>query len=48
MFKSVRYSEKGSNDRESEERVYMYFMDYLDDCEKGYTKKISDMINLLI
>lgn len=35
MFKVIRYSEKGSNEREREEAAYMYFVDYLDDCEKG-------------
>lgn len=35
MFTIVRYSEKGSNEREREESSYMYFIDYLDDCEKG-------------
>ena len=35
MFKTVRYSEKGSNERTREEDAYMFFIDYLDDCEKG-------------
>ena len=35
MFKTVKYSEQGSNARKAEEEVYKYFIDYLDDCEKG-------------
>ena len=29
----VRYSEKGSNDRGREEEAFMFFVDYLDNCE---------------
>ena len=29
------FSEKGTNEREKEERVYIFFLDYLEKCEKG-------------
>ncbi len=36
LFKHVKFSEAGSNDRQKEENAYiMYFLDYLDGCEKG-------------
>lgn len=35
IFKEVRYSESGSNDRIKEEATYALFIDYLDECEKG-------------
>ncbi len=35
LFKHVKFSEAGSNDRQKEEDAYMYFLDYLDGCEKG-------------
>ena len=36
MFKTVRYSEKGTNERIKEEETFVFFMNYLEDCEKGY------------
>ncbi len=33
MFSKVMYSAEGSNDRMKEEATYMFFVDYLDDCE---------------
>ena len=35
MFTIIKFSEKGSNRRDTEEAVYMFFVDFLDDCEKG-------------
>ena len=35
IFKTVRFSEEGSNAREREQNAYMMFLDYLDECEKG-------------
>ena len=35
LFTEVRYSEAGTNARMREENVYMFFVDYLDDCERG-------------
>ena len=35
IFKTVRFSEEGSNAREKEQNSYMMFLDYLDECEKG-------------
>ena len=35
VFTEVRFSEKGTNDREHEERAFMYFVNYLEDCESG-------------
>jgi hypothetical protein len=33
LFIIIRYSVEGSNERQKENRAYMYFIDYLDDCE---------------
>lgn len=33
MFTVIKYSEEGSNEREKEEATFMFFVDYLDDCE---------------
>lgn len=35
LFTKVLYSDKGSNVREKEERAFMFFTDYLDQCETG-------------
>lgn len=35
LFSKIEYSQKGSNNREAEERAFMFFIDYLDECEKG-------------
>ena len=35
IFKTVRFSEEGSNARERGQNAYMMFLDYLDECEKG-------------
>ena len=35
LFSQIEYSEKGSNARKAEERAFMFFIDYLDECEKG-------------
>ena len=35
LFKHVKFSEAGSNARQREENTYMYFLEYLDGCEKG-------------
>ena len=32
---TVRYSESGSNEREKEEQTYIFFVDYLEECEGG-------------
>lgn len=43
LFTDIKYSEKGMNDREHEEMAYMYFIDYLDDCEKGCSSLLPVM-----
>ena len=35
LFTDIKYSEKGSSIRIREETAFMYFVDYLDDCEGG-------------
>lgn len=35
IFKSISYSERGSNLRRKEENTFSMFVDYLDECEKG-------------
>ena len=35
LFKVVQYSDTGSNARQKEEQAYMYFTDFLEDCELG-------------
>ena len=40
IFKTVRFSEEGSNAREREQNAYMMFLDYLDECEKGMYSSI--------
>lgn len=35
LFSLIKFSEKGSNDRECEERAFMFFINYLEDCEKS-------------
>ncbi len=35
LFTVLKYSVKGSNDRIKEEASYMFFIDYMDDCEGG-------------
>lgn len=36
MFKYIHYSDKGTNHRTKKETAFMYFTDYLDECEKGW------------
>lgn len=38
MFTEIKYSESGTNARAREEDAYMFFIDYLDDCERGILK----------
>ena len=35
LFTEIRYSQKGLSIRIREETAFMYFIDYLDDCEGG-------------
>ena len=35
MFTVVKFSENGSNSRDKEEAAYMFFVNYMDDCEGG-------------
>lgn len=35
MFKDLKFSINGSNRRTAEEAAYMFFVNYLDDCEQG-------------
>jgi hypothetical protein len=43
LFTDIKFSEKGTNEREREEKAFMHFIDYLDDCEKvtGHTDGIE-------
>ena len=43
LFVDVKFSEKGSNARQREESVYMSFVKYLEQCErgKGMKRKLS-------
>ena len=41
LFTQVKYSVKGSNDRQKEEAIYMFFYDYMDDCQGGNYIKTS-------
>ena len=34
-FKVVKYGDHGSNARTKEEQTYMYFIDFLEECETG-------------
>lgn len=34
-FSIVKYSSKGSNDRACEEQTYMFFVKYMERCDKG-------------
>ena len=36
LFTEIRYSDNGSNNRTKEETAFMFFVDYLDDCERGW------------
>lgn len=42
IFTEVKYSEKGSNDRIKEEATFMFFVDYLDDCEGSKSELFFD------
>ena len=42
-FKSVRFSEEGSNACTKEESAYMMFLEYLYECEEGMSIAISYM-----
>ena len=35
LFSEIKFFEKGTNEHENEERAYKYFVDYLEDCERG-------------
>ena len=35
VFREIKFSEQRSNHRTREENSYMYFLEYLDICEKG-------------
>ena len=35
LFKVIKYSDHGSNARTKEEQTYMYFIDFLEECETG-------------
>ena len=35
MFKHVCYSDKGTNARVKEEQTYMFFIDFMEECELG-------------
>ena len=35
LFSKIVYSDEGSNDKKAEERAFMFFVDYMDECEKG-------------
>ena len=35
LFKVVKYADQGSNARTREEQTYMYFIEFLEDCETG-------------
>ena len=35
VFTDIKFSDRGTNDRELEERAFMYFVYYPDDCEKS-------------
>lgn len=48
LFTDIKYSETGSIHRQHEERAFMYFIDYLDDCEKGYTGFVDRLADLLL
>ncbi len=39
LFEVVRYSEAESNERENEECTYVFFVDYLEECEEGVLQK---------
>ena len=41
LFLDTRFSEQGSNSREREEKVYMFFLDYLEECEQGSISKCT-------
>lgn len=40
MFTKIVFSDKGSNERSHEENTYIMFLDYLEKCERGKTKKL--------
>ena len=48
MFKTSRFSDKGSNVRTKEESAYMMFVDYLHECEKVYFMQLYLQIPLMI
>ena len=33
LFEQKSFSEKGRNDREKEEATYMFFLDFLEECQ---------------
>ena len=42
IFQSIKYSAHGSNDKKKEEATFGFFVDYLDECEKG---KLTSVVN---
>lgn len=38
LFTEVKYSEKGSNERKKEEASYMFFYDYMEECQGSMSK----------
>ena len=48
MFTSIRFSPKGTNMRDCEEAAYMFFVNYLEDCERESNKfHVLDYLFLL-
>lgn len=39
MFTDIKFSPKGSSGRDKEEATYMFFLNYLEDCEKEINSK---------
>ena len=49
MFTEIKFSEKGTNARVSEEQAYMNFINYLEVCEKGIPlHDCNTSVNLLV
>ena len=36
LFRTIRYSEQGSNERKKEELTYIFFVNYLEEYEEEY------------
>lgn len=48
LFTEIKYSEQGTNDRVHEEEAFMFFIDYMDDCERGMTVTMEGLLQLHI